>query len=153
MRNEFIAFSILSVVLVAGVAYFAWQPMWWTFVILGPMILLGFYDLLQKKHAIMRNFPIVGRGRYIMEELRPKMYQYFIESDTSGTPINRINRTIVYQRAKHELDTTPFGTQLDVYEVGYEWLNHSIGARKLSAGVTKSKSTGRRSGLLQAILQ
>lgn len=129
MRNEFVAFSLLSTVLVTGIAYYVWAPMWWAFVLLAPVLILGFYDMFQTKHAIMRNFPILGRGRYIMEELRPKMYQYFIESDTSGTPINRIDRSIVYQRAKRVLDTTPFGTQLRVYDNGYEWLNHSIGAK------------------------
>lgn len=74
----------------------------------------------------MRNFPIIGRGRYWMEDLRPKMYQYFIESDLNGRPFSRVLRSLVYQRAKRELDTTPYGTQLDVYEVGYEWLAHSI---------------------------
>ena len=128
MRNEFIAFSLLSILLVGCIAWLVWAPIWWSLVVLGPIIIVGYYDMFQKKHAIMRNFPVLGRGRYLMEELRPKMYQYFIESDTSGTPINRIKRSIVYQRAKHELDTTPFGTQLDVYAEGYEWLNHSIAA-------------------------
>jgi glutamate synthase domain-containing protein 2 len=82
--------------------------------------------MVQKPHTIMRNFPIVGRGRYIMEVLRPKIYQYFIESDTDGTPISRIVRSVVYQRAKEQLSTTPFGTQLNVYEPGYEWINHSL---------------------------
>jgi glutamate synthase domain-containing protein 2 len=63
-----------------------------------------------------------------MEDLRPKIYQYFIESDTNGTPFNRMNRSVVYQRAKRVDDTRPFGTELDVYENGYEWLNHSISA-------------------------
>ena len=61
-----------------------------------------------------------------MEELRPKIYQYFVESDINGRPFNRVHRSVVYQRAKRDLDTNPFGTQLNVYEVGYEWLNHSI---------------------------
>jgi len=61
-----------------------------------------------------------------MEELRPKIYQYFVESDTNGTPIPRIFRSVVYQRAKSALDTTPFGTQMEVYSEGYEWMNHSI---------------------------
>eukprot|EP00903_Cladosiphon_okamuranus_P000732 g730.t1 len=94
----------------------------------GPIVLLGLYDMFQDKHAIMRNFPILGRGRYVMEELRPKLYQYFIESDTNGRPINRVHRSVVYQRAKEQRDTTPFGTQLEVYEEGYEWMNHSIAA-------------------------
>ncbi len=128
MRNEFVVFAIVSMLIVCGVAYFLWQPMWWALLILAPILLIGFYDMFQAKHAIMRNFPILGRGRYVMEDLRPKLYQYFIESDTNGRPLSRIFRNIVYQRAKLELSTTPFGTQLDVYEEGYEWMNHSIGA-------------------------
>jgi glutamate synthase domain-containing protein 2 len=128
MRNEFVLFSILSIVVISGIAIWLWPPMWWAFVIFAPIILLGFYDMVQSRHAIMRNFPILGRGRYVMEDLRPKLYQYFIESDTNGRPVSRIFRSVVYQRAKKELDTTPFGTQLDVYEEGYEWMNHSIAA-------------------------
>ena len=128
MRNEFTVFAIVSLVIVTLVAHYLWQPFWWVLIILLPILLLGFYDMFQAKHAIMRNYPILGRGRYIMEELRPKIYQYFIESDIDGRPFSRIYRTIVYQRAKQQLDTAPFGTQLDVYEEGYEWMNHSIGA-------------------------
>ena len=126
MRNEFTAFTIISLLLIGGIAYFWWPPILWLLVIIGPILILGWYDMLQKKHAIMRNFPILGRGRYVMEDLRPKMYQYFIESDTNGTPIPRIYRSVVYQRAKRTLDTAPFGTQLEVYAEGYEWMNHSI---------------------------
>ncbi|MEZ4955091.1 MAG: FMN-binding glutamate synthase family protein [Saprospiraceae bacterium] len=128
MRNEFIVFSILSILVVTLVYIFLWPPILWSLVVLLPIILLGVYEMMQTKHAIMRNFPVLGRGRYIMENLRPKIYQYFIESDTDGTPLNRLSRTVVYQRAKKQLDTTPFGTQLDVYGEGYEWLNHSIAA-------------------------
>ncbi len=128
MRNEFIAFSLLMILMISGIAYFVWAPMWWAFVLVGPIIVLGVYDMFQYKHAIMRNFPVLGRGRYLFEELRPKIYQYFIESETNGRPISRIFRSVVYQRAKDVQDTTPFGTQLDLYEVGYEWLNHSIGS-------------------------
>jgi glutamate synthase domain-containing protein 2 len=129
MRNEFLWFSFLSSAAITAIALLWWPPMWWAFVLFGPIILLGLYDMFQAKHAIMRNFPIFGRGRYVMEDLRPKIYQYFIESDTSGTPISRIFRSVVYQRAKQELDTSPFGTQLNVYEEGYEWMNHSLAAK------------------------
>lgn len=128
MRNDFIYFIIISLLVTAGVSYFLWLPFLHTLWILVPVALLGFYDMFQSKHAIMRNFPILGRGRYIMEEMRPKIYQYFVESDTNGTPISRIFRAVVYSRAKKEPDTTPFGTQLDVYAEGYEWINHSIAA-------------------------
>lgn len=128
MRNEFVVFAIGSLLVIGGIAYFVWPPILWLLVIILPLILMGFYDMFQTKHAIMRNFPILGRGRYVMEDLRPKIYQYFIESDTNGAPINRIFRSVVYQRAKKELDTMPFGTQMDVYGEGYEWMHHSIAA-------------------------
>jgi len=83
-------------------------------------------DFFQKKSAIKRNFPVLGRSRFVAEWLRPKLYQYFIESDTDGRPFSRLKRNIVYQRAKGVNDTTPFGTQLNVYDEGYEWMNHSI---------------------------
>ena len=57
------------------------------------------------------------------EWLRPKLYQYFVEPDTDGRPFSRLDRNIVYQRAKKVNDTTPFGTQLKVYDEGYEWMN------------------------------
>jgi glutamate synthase domain-containing protein 2 len=129
MRNEFLVFSFLSLGFTLLGAYFFWPPLIWLLLALLPFIGLGFYDMVQTQHTVMRNFPVFGRGRYVLEELRPKLYQYFIESDTNGRPINRIYRSVVYQRAKKVRDTTPFGTQLDVYEEGYEWLNHSIAAK------------------------
>lgn len=87
---------------------------------------MGYYDMFQKKHSIMRIYPLFGRLRYFMEDIRPKVYQYFIESDIDGRPVNRIDRSTIYQRAKQQNDTMPFGTQLDVYAEGYEWMSHSI---------------------------
>ncbi len=129
MRNEFMVFSVVSLVGTALLGYFINPGLWWLMVLFLPLVVIGYYDMFQAKHAIMRNFPILGRGRYLMEDMRPKLYQYFIESDTNGRPISRIFRAIVYQRAKHQRDTTPFGTQLDVYAEGYEWMNHSISAK------------------------
>ena len=85
--------------------------------------------MVQRQHTIIRNFPLFGRGRYVMEALRPKIYQYFVESDIDGTPISRAFRSVVYQRSKCELATVPFGTEFDVYRAGYEWMNHSLAAR------------------------
>lgn len=129
MRNEFIVFSILSTLTFAALGQFVWAPFWYVFILLGPIILMGTYDMAQTKHTIMRNFPVLGRGRYLMEDLRPKIYQYFIESDTDGKPINRTLRTVVYQRAKKTLDTEPFGTKKEIYQEGHEWMHHSIGAK------------------------
>jgi len=128
MRNEFLVGALLTIVGIVLLGYFISPAWYWAFIVAGPILLLGFYDFFQKKSAIVRNFPLVGRSRFIAEWLRPKLYQYFIESDTDGRPFSRIFRNIVYQRAKGELDTAPFGTQLDVYDEGYEWMNHSISA-------------------------
>lgn len=89
---------------------------------------MGLYDMYQSKKTIRKNFPLLGRMRYLLESLGPEMRQYFIETDTDGKPFNRLQRSLVYQRSKKESDSMPFGTQLDVYEDGYEWINHSIRA-------------------------
>ena len=128
MRTEFMIFTVISLLAVALSAYFISPLVLWSLIILGPLLLLGLYDFFQTKRAIVRNFPIVGRSRYLAEWLRPKMYQYFVEPDTDGRPFTRIMRNIVYQRAKDQLDTEPFGTQLNVYDEGFEWMNHSIAA-------------------------
>lgn len=126
MRKLFLTSSILLIVGFSVLGYFVWQGFYWILAVLSVFIILGFVDYTQKKHTLMRNFPIFGRLRWLMEALRPKLYQYFVESDTDGAPINRIDRSTIYQRAKKELDTIPFGTQMNVYAEGYEWMTHSI---------------------------
>jgi len=95
----------------------------------GALCCVAFHDVTQTRRAILRNFPIIGHGRYLMEAIRPEVNQYFVESNTDGKPFSRELRSVIYQRAKGERDTVPFGTQSDVYAVGYEWLNHSLNAR------------------------
>lgn len=126
MRRKFIIFSIVSVITCSTLGLFLWPGFWWVLGIFLVIIFIGLMDMAQTRHSIWRNFPILGRMRWIMEALRPKIYQYFVESDTDGKPINRLERSIIYQRAKKELDTMPFGTQMDVYAEGYEWMTHSI---------------------------
>jgi glutamate synthase domain-containing protein 2 len=87
---------------------------------------LGVYDLIQTKHAVLRNYPLTAHIRFILEEIRPEIRQYFLESEKDGTPFSRDKRAIVYQRAKQALDKRPFGTQNDVYSSGFEWLHHSM---------------------------
>ncbi|RYF41584.1 MAG: FMN-binding glutamate synthase family protein [Comamonadaceae bacterium] len=87
---------------------------------------LGIRDLRQQRHAILRNYPVVGHLRFLLEFIRPEMRQYFIESDAEAAPFSRAQRSLVYQRAKGEPDNRPFGTQLDVTRQGYEWINHSM---------------------------
>lgn len=96
------------------------------FVVILPIIVVGIADITQKKQSIRRNFPIIGNFRYMLEKVRPEIMQYFVETDTDGRPINRIYRSLIYQRAKNVNSTSPFGTQWDVYHPGYEWMNHSV---------------------------
>lgn len=96
--------------------------------LVAPFTLVGVNDIRQNKQAIRRNFPVLGHFRYLLESLRPEIRQYFIESDQDETPFSREKRGIIYARAKNELDTLPFGTQRDVYRIGYEWINHSLAA-------------------------
>jgi len=124
-RSLFYFISVISVVLILVWAYF-WTDVLFLFLIVGPLIVMGVQDVLQNKQSIRKNFPILGRLRYVFEDLRPKIQQYFVESDTDGAPINRNERSVIYQRAKKQTDTVPFGTQMNVYAEGYEWITHSI---------------------------
>jgi len=95
-------------------------------VVVVPLFVVGLFDIFQHKQAIRRNFPVIGHGRYLLEAIRPEINQYFIESNWDGMPFNRERRSLIYQRAKNVTDTLPFGTQVDVYAEGYEWINHSL---------------------------
>ena len=97
----------------------------WVFLLTG-LVVVGVYDLQQKSHAILRNYPIIGHLRFLLEFVRPELRQYFIEGDHDAVPFSRSQRSLVYARAKGETDKVPFGTQVDVHAVGYEWLTHSI---------------------------
>lgn len=121
-------FLIVSVIVSAAILFWAyyWNYALLLFVIVVPLIGMGIIDMVQPKRAIRRNFPLFGRLRYFLEDYRSKIQQYFVESDTDGAPINRNDRSVIYQRAKKQLDTMPFGTQLDVYSEGYEWMSHSV---------------------------
>lgn len=125
MRKIFIISSIAITALLIFWGYF-WTDVLFGFVIVGPLIYMGIVDMIQTRQSLRRNFPVLGRLRYVFEDLRPKIQQYFVESDTDGAPINRNERSVIYQRAKKQIDTIPFGTQLNVYAEGYEWITHSI---------------------------
>jgi glutamate synthase domain-containing protein 2 len=123
-------FWLISVIVSAtiGLLSLMWQPIVIAYLLVIPLVVIGIYDQFQTKHAILRNFPVIGHGRYMLEAIRPEINQYFIESDTDGEPFDRLQRSVVYQRAKGVNDTAPFGTKLDVYLPGYEWLEHSLRA-------------------------
>jgi glutamate synthase domain-containing protein 2 len=128
-RYALLTFSILGS---AGLAVLASVNPDARFYLAAPLAIFAFFaglgvrDLLQTRHTILRNYPIVAHLRFLLEKIRPEIRQYFFEADKDGSPFPRDKRSIVYQRAKKELDKRPFGTQYDVYENRYEWLHHSM---------------------------
>lgn len=94
--------------------------------IFAVLTAVGTYDLVQTRHTVSRNYPIMANFRYLFESIGPEIRQYFIQSDTEERPFSREQRTIAYQRAKNVLDKRPFGSQLRMYEEGFEWMNHSL---------------------------
>ncbi|MEJ8567845.1 FMN-binding glutamate synthase family protein [Elongatibacter sediminis] len=124
MKHVLIAGAVLTNILVL-VAALWWRPVLWAYLFLGPTSVLMIRDLTQGRHTILRNYPVVGHLRYMIEDLRHQFRQYLIESDSDGAPFSHAQRGLVYQRAKEESDVLPFGTLQDVYAEGYEWLEHS----------------------------
>mgnify|MGYP006284400429 CR=1 FL=1 len=129
--TAFIASVVLLVVSFAAAGLTS-LSVWWPLLFLA-LTLVGIYDLQQQHHAVLRNYPIIGHLRFMFEYIRPEIRQYFLESETEATPFSRAQRTLVYTRAKSQASNRPFGTQLDVRAVGYEWINHSITPSKLAS--------------------
>lgn len=127
MRTFFIIITMSIWLTILVVGYF-WPAIFWLSLVVVPITLIGVYDMFQKKHALRRNFPFFGRGRWVMEFFRPFLRQYFFESETDGVPINRMVRNVIYQRAKGASDAVPYGTKYDTQAVGYEWIGHSLAA-------------------------
>lgn len=98
----------------------------WPMLVCAALVGVGIADLIQRHSALRRNYPILAHGRFMIESVRVELRQYLFESDTEETPFSRQQRSIVYQRAKEELDKRPFGTQGNVYADHYEWINHSL---------------------------
>src|SRR5579864_8223386 len=125
-------FVFTSVVVIAAILLLADLDGYTSIYVVIPLMLftvlalIGIHDIVQTRHAVLRNYPLMAHIRFILEEIRPEIRQYFLESEKDGTPFSRDKRAIVYQRAKRALDKRPFGTQYDVYSSGFEWLAHSI---------------------------
>ncbi|TVU90845.1 FMN-binding glutamate synthase family protein [Vreelandella titanicae] len=98
----------------------------WGVAIFGMLAGLGLYDLRQTRRTVSRNYPILAHVRYVLESIGPEIRQYFIQSDLDERPFSREQRAVVYQRAKNESDKKPFGSLLDMYQPGHEWINHSL---------------------------
>lgn len=121
----------LIILLAAGLASGAvgiWYG-WAVAAAAAPLVALGVYDLRQTRHSLLRNYPVIAHMRWLFEGIRPEIRQYLIESDADAFPFSREQRSLVYQRAKQEVETVPFGTQQDVYKPEYIYFTHSLAPR------------------------
>lgn len=119
--------AVIALTALCALLALSFSAAWWLpcLLFLG-LSLLGVYDLRQTRHAIRRNYPVIGNLRFLFEFIRPEVRQYFFEDDTLKLPFSRVDRSLVYQRAKRQMDQRPFGTQGDVYGNDYEWINHAM---------------------------
>jgi glutamate synthase domain-containing protein 2 len=119
------ALIVINILVLVAAIYANYHWLWALSITLSSGI---FYlnNVFQKKHTLLRNYPLLGYFRYLFESIRPEMRQYFWESDTDGRPFNRRQRSIVYQRSKNVRQTVAFGMQADAQLPGHEWVAHSI---------------------------
>jgi len=93
--------------------------------IAGLLLIIFLYDIFQRKHAILRNFPVVGHLRYLMEKIGPELRQYWVANDKEEMPFTRAERTWVYATSKKQNNNFGFGSSELMYETGYPVLKHS----------------------------
>jgi glutamate synthase domain-containing protein 2 len=123
-RYAFFAFCVLFTL--ASLPFLGHQWLWPLTLLTGVLSLIGIGDLLQTRHAVRRNYPILGNIRYLVEGIRPEIRQYLLEGDAEQLPFSRAQRSLVYSRAKNEGADKPFGTLSDVYQNGFEFISHSM---------------------------
>ncbi len=128
MRDKFLSWGTV-IVIVFWVLAIVFKSQFWLPAIITGIYIIGLFDAFQTKHAIKRNFPILGNFRYLFEEISPEIQQYFIERESDGKPFPRNERSAAYRRAKNVSDTVAFGTQLELNHRKYEGIKHSIYAK------------------------
>ena len=117
-----ILFALLS--LVAMLLWSGWFVL--PLIVFTTLSALGWHDVRQQSHSVLRNYPVLGHVRFLLESIRPEIRQYLLEDDQDEEPFSRDARSLVYQRAKGQEDARPFGTKKRVYEGGYSWVTHSV---------------------------
>lgn len=109
MNKKLLNFLLFTLTVIVLLSTFS-SSFLWLIVLEVFIIAIWMYDMKQTSHSLWRNYPVVGRFRWLLEELRPPIRQYFIESDIDGVPFNRQTRGLVYRRSKNIENNIPFGT-------------------------------------------
>jgi len=115
-----------TILLAASAACAAFEPFRWALVLFLPLSAITLLDFFQRRHALRRNYPLIARVRWLFEDLRPFFRSYIVEAENEGRPFSIDERSLVYARAKGQIDSHPMGTELDVYSHEYQWLGHSM---------------------------
>jgi glutamate synthase domain-containing protein 2 len=136
--KRFLITSTIAVILIGAIGWM-WHPFLWVYAVIGPIILIGIFDMFQTENTIIRNFPVLGHFRYFFLSISPEIRQYFVESNTDGKPFNKNQRDFVNKRAENAYQTHPFGTELDLYEEKYIWAPHSIYPKELKKEAARIK--------------
>ena len=143
MQSRYTVFILCIFLTFIGLAFASfWDGAWVMILVFGLLTVVGIIDLIQRHHSIQRNYPVIGHIRWMVEFVRPEIRQYLIEADQDAAPFSRSQRALVYQRAKGEPGERPFGTLLDVYRDGYEFIAHSISPQLHSDPATFRISIG-----------
>ncbi|MGC3872476.1 FMN-binding glutamate synthase family protein [Halomonas sp. GXIMD04776] len=123
----------LILTLISGAALALWAPAWlWIWWVLPTLAVVGAWDL-RSRHNVLRNYPILGHLRFMLEFVRPELRQYFFESETSGRPFSREQRNLINARADGNPDTSPFGTRRDMEDIGFDFVLHSMAPKEVDS--------------------
>ncbi|SED14187.1 Glutamate synthase domain-containing protein 2 [Nocardioides exalbidus] len=143
MLRFFVIGLLTAVAVLTTIAGVIGGMAWWVLAVgaLG-LLVVAVHDVAQRRHSILRNYPVLGHMRFLMEDMRPELQQYFIERNYDGRPFDRDTRSSIYQRAKGIKEEQPFGTERDVYQVGYEYLVHSVGPAEVMSSPPRVRIGG-----------
>ncbi|MFB4205066.1 hypothetical protein KBTX_02941 [wastewater metagenome] len=135
MPSRYNAYAASIAGLAVSLTGLVFNPLWgWPAAVFAALTALGTWDLLQRRHTVSRNYPVLAHLRYCLESIGPEIRQYFIQADTEERPFSREQRAVVYQRAKNVHDKKPFGSLLDMYTEGYEWISPSLAPAPVADG-------------------
>lgn len=142
---RYLPFIMLAICLPIGLFSRHTFPLWGNVLFVAGLFGFGFgaFDILQRRHAILKNYPLIARLRFLLESIRPEIRQYFLESDHEEVPFSREQRVLIYRRSKNLEGVRPFGTLKNTHDIGHEWINHSIMPTKPAISAIRVRIGGR----------